>query len=232
MKEPCQKCGKKLGFLEKSHRIDNGKLNVKFNSLCGSCQVTLKKGISKIEEMHQWMRDHLSENKDVQKNGLEYVEIDFLILLAVEALFSIEPNYYLVESDLNQTFIGGDAKKQVDKQKDIVRIVYKLLDYGFKENLKKNKLEQIRSFIAYMIQNEVYLEEIEVNAGIDQELVKANVFINRRGMIVDVIASPKLILISIPGDMMVDYEVATSEIINEMTFKNLEYPWQPKGKWS
>ncbi len=230
MKEPCKKCGKKLGFLEKSHRIDNVKLNVKFDSLCAPCNMTLKKGISKIEEMHEWMRDHLSENKDVQKNGMDYVEVDFLILLAVEALFSLEPNYYLVESDLNQTFIGGDAKKQVDKQRDIVRIVYKLLEYGFMENLKKNQLDQIRSFIAYMIQNEVYLEEIEVNAGVDQELVKANVFINRRGMIVDVIASPKLILISIPGDMIVDYEVATSEIINEMTFNNLYYPWVPKRK--
>jgi len=230
MKEPCKKCGKKLGFLERSYKIENPKLGINYDALCGDCYSVQKKGIEKLEDIYQRMLSNLKQNKDVQKNGIDSVEIDLLILLAVEALLSIEPKFYLPETPLNQAFIRASEDRGIDRQKDIVRVVYKLLDYGFKTNLQNSDLDQIRNFIAYMIQNEVFLEDIEVNCGVKDELVKANVFISRRGVIIDTIPDQKLIFISIPKDTVVEYDVETSEIINEIIFHNLKYPWDAKKK--
>ena len=228
MKTPCNKCGKAIGFFERSYKIESEKLNIKYDVLCGDCHGIVKKGIDKIDDMYQWMTNNLMKNKDVQKNGMVSVEVDLLILLAVEALFSVEPNYYKLDSPLNQTIIRAKEGRGIDRQRDIVRIVHKLLLYGFEPNLKDQGLDTTRNFIAYMIQNEQFLEEVEVNCGTDNELVKANVFLSRRGLLIDTIENPKLIYISIPSDTLVDYQVETSEIINEMTLKNVSYPWDEK----
>lgn len=223
MKTPCEKCGKTMGFFERSFKIENEKLGIKDNTLCSGCHGVIKNGIGKIEEMHQWMMSNLEKNKDVQKNGLVSVEVDLLILLAVEALFSVEPNYYKQETALNQTIVKATENRGIDKQKDIVRIVYKLLLYGFEPNLKELGLETSRSFMAYMIQNELYLEDVEINCGAGDELVKANVFMSRRGLIIETTEVRKLIYIPIPREIVVDYKVETSEIVNEVILKNVFY---------
>lgn len=187
MKKTCEKCGKTIGFFERSFKIENEKLNINYESLCNDCHGIIKNGIDKVDEMYQWMMANLNKNKDVQKNGMESIDVDLLILLAAEALFSGEPDFYEAKTSLNQTFINRTEDRSIDKQKDIVRIVYKVLLYGFETNLKKLGLETIRNFMAYMIQNEIYLEEVEINCGEDDELVKANVFISRRGLIIETI---------------------------------------------
>jgi len=223
MKKPCEKCEKTIGFFERSFKIENEKLNIKYESLCTDCHGIIKNGIGKVDEMYQLMMANLNKNKDVQKNGMDSIDVDLLILLAVEALFSIEPNFYEAKTNLNQTIIKGAQNRSIDKQKDIVRIVYKILLYGFEANLTKLGLQTNRNFMAYMIQNEIYLEEVEINCGEDDELVKANVFISRRGLIIETIESPKLIYIPIPRETIVDYQVEASEIINEISLKNVYY---------
>ena len=136
MKTPCNKCGKTIGFFDRNYKIDNEKLNIKYDGLCGDCHNILKKGIEKLDDMYQWMTNNLKKNKDVQKNGMVSVEADLLILLAVEALFSVAPDYYDLNSPLNQTFIRAKESRGVDRQRDIVRIVHILLLYGFEANLK------------------------------------------------------------------------------------------------
>jgi len=221
MKTPCNKCGKTIGFFDRNYKIDNEKLNIKYDGLCGDCNNVLKKGTEKLDDMYQWMMNNLKKNKDVQKNGMVSVEADLLILLAVEALFSVAPDYYDLNSPLNQTFIRAKESRGVDRQRDIVRIVHILLLYGFETNLKEQGLDTTRNFIAYMIQNEQFLEEVEVNCGVEDELIKANVFLSRRGLIIDTLDNPKLIYISIPSDVLVDYQVESSEIINEVILKNV-----------
>ncbi|MCG2730233.1 MAG: hypothetical protein L6276_08110, partial [Acetobacterium sp.] len=228
MKTPCNKCGKTIGFFDRNYKIDNEKLKIKYDVLCGDCNGVLKKGVEKLDDMYQWMMNNLKKNKDVQKNGMVSVEADLLILLAVEALFSVAPDYYHLDSPLNQTFIRAKESRGVDRQRDIVRIVHILLMYGFEANLKEQGLDSTRNFIAYMIQNEQFLEEVEVNCGVEDELVKANVFLSRRGLIIDTLDNPKLIYISIPSDLLVDYQVESSEIINEVILKNVFYPWDKK----
>ena len=71
MKEPCKKCGKKLGFLERSYKIENSKLGINYDALCGDCYNVLKKGIEKLEDIHQRVLSNLKQNKDVQKNGID-----------------------------------------------------------------------------------------------------------------------------------------------------------------
>lgn len=230
MKTPCNKCGKTIGFFDRNYKIDNEKLNIKYEGLCSDCNNILKKGIEKLDDMYQWMMNNLKKNKDVQKNGMVSVEADLLILLAVEALFSVAPDYYDLNSPLNQTFIRAKESRGVDRQRDIVRIVHILLLYGFEANLKEQGLDTTRNFIAYMIQNEQFLEEVEVNCGVEDELIKANVFLSRRGLIIDTLDNPKLIYISIPSDVLVDYQVESSEIINEVILKNVFYPWDKKKK--
>ncbi|MGV8906660.1 MAG: hypothetical protein ACOH15_08675 [Acetobacterium sp.] len=223
MKKPCEKCEKTIGFFERTFKIENEKLNISYEALCNDCHGVIKSGIGKVDEMYQYMIANLNKNTEVQKNGIESVDVDLLILLAVEALFSVEPNFYQAETSLNQTIIKGTENRGIDKQKDIVRIVYKILLYGFEANLKVLGFQTIRNFMAYMIQNEVYLEEIEINCGEDDELVKANVFINRRGLIIETIELRKLIYIPISRETLVDYQVEASEIINEFILKNIYY---------
>lgn len=228
MKTPCNKCGKTIGFFDRNYKIENEKLNIKYDVLCGDCNGILKKGTDKIDDMYQWMMNNLKKNKDVQKNGMVTVEADLLILLAVEALFAVEPNYFRLDSSLNQTFIRAKQSRGIDRQRDIVRIVHILLMYGFEPNLREQGLDTTRNFIAYMIQNEQFLEEVEVNCGVEDELIKANVFLSRRGLIIDTIENPKLIYIGISSDTLVDYQVESSEIINEVILKNIFYPWDKK----
>ena len=94
MKKPCEKCEEPIGFFERNFKIENEKINIKYESLCGNCHGIIKNGIGKINEMYQWMMTNLNKNQEVQKNRTRSVDIDLLILLAVEALFSVEPNYY------------------------------------------------------------------------------------------------------------------------------------------
>jgi len=228
MKKPCEKCREPIGFFERTHKIENEKLNIKYESLCNDCNGIIKNGIGKIDDMHQWMMSNLNKNKDVQKNGVTSVDIDLLILLAVEALFSVEPNFFEPKTTLNQTIIRGDENRGIDKQKDIVRTIYKLLLYGFEQNLTILGLHTTRNFMAYMIQNEIYLEEVEMNCGESDEPVKANLFISRRGLIIETIEVRKLVYIPIPKETLIDYQVAASEIINEITLKNVCYPWDAR----
>jgi hypothetical protein len=228
MKAPCNKCGKTIGFFDRNYKIENDKLKINYDVLCGDCHGVVKKGIEKLENMYQWMMENLKKNKDVQKNGMVSVEADLLILLAVEALLSVAPDYYDLDSPLNRTFIRAKETRGIDRQRDMVRIIHILLLYGFEANLKEQGLDSPRSFIAYMIQNEQFLEEVEVNCGTGDELIKANVFLSRRGMIIDPATNSKLIYISIPSDLLVDYQVQSSEIINEVILKNVYYPWDNK----
>ena len=223
MKKPCEKCEKTIGFFERSYKIENEKLDIKYEALCKDCSVIIKNGVGKIDDMVQWMMTNLNNNKDVQKNGMDSIDVDLLILLAVEALFSVEPDFFDSKTSLNQTIIKRSENGTIDKQKDIVRIVYKILIYGFEENLKALGLQTVRNFMAYMIQNELYLQEVEINCGEDDELIKANVFMSRRGLIIQTIESPNLIYIPISRETLVDYQVEASEIINEIILKNVYY---------
>ena len=130
MKTPCNKCGKIIGFFDRNYKLDNDRLSIKYDVLCGDCNSILKKGVEKLEDMHQWMMNNLKKNKDVQKNGMVSVEVDLLILLAVEALFSVAPDYYDLNSPLNQTFIRAKESRGVDRQRDIVMSWRALLSYA------------------------------------------------------------------------------------------------------
>ena len=59
MKTPCNKCGKTIGFFDRNYKIDNEKLNIKYDGLCGDCHNILKKGIEKLDDMYQWMTNNL-----------------------------------------------------------------------------------------------------------------------------------------------------------------------------
>ncbi len=77
--------------------------------------------------------------------------------------------------------------------------------------------------MAYMINNELFLEEVEVNCSKEEELVTANVLISRRGLIIQAETLNKLIYIPISADTVVDYSVEVTGIINEMSLKNIYY---------
>ena len=89
-------------------------------------------------------------------------------------------------------------------------------------------LHSTRNFMAYMIQNAIYLEEVEMNCKEEEELIKVNLFLSRRGLIIETIKIRKLIYIAIPTETLIDYQVASSEIINEIILKNVFYPWDKK----
>ena len=124
MKNCCEKCGKELGFFERSLKINNSRINIQYDALCSECHRTIKEGISQIDEMYQRVMGNLKEN--YHATNMAAVDIDTLIFLAVEALLVIEPNYFSDKTSLNQTIINR-TDRIINKQNDMAKIVYKVL---------------------------------------------------------------------------------------------------------
>ena len=111
---------------------------------------TIKEGISQIDEMYQRVMGNLKEN--YHATNMAAVDIDTLIFLAVEALLVVEPNYFSDKTSLNQTIINR-TDRIINKQNDMAKIVYKVLLYGFFDNLENNGLDKSKNFVSYMMQN-------------------------------------------------------------------------------
>lgn len=223
MKEPCKKCGKTLGFFDRSFKIEDNRLNLHYDSLCSDCNNIIKGGISKLQVICEWMNNELKKDVDVKEKGIASVEIDLLILTGVSGIITLEPEYDHRGNPINKTFLSNKEEK-IDKQKDLVRLLFKILTYGFEENLRISGLELVRNFMAYMIQNTLFLSGVEANCDMDDLPLAANIFMSRRGFIIDNVEKRGLIHVPISGETAIEYHVATSEIVNEIIFKNIYYP--------
>ncbi|MGL4606119.1 MAG: hypothetical protein ACRCU3_01520 [Eubacteriaceae bacterium] len=228
MKEPCKKCGKILGFFDRSHKIDDERLNLHYDSLCGECNGIIKDAIARIGAICEWVNNELKKAPENLENGISGVEVDLLIFTVVRGVLTLEPDYFSRKSNLNKAFLKG-KDEVVDKQKDLVRLLFKILSYGFDENLRSSGLDLVRNFMAYMIQNSIFLENVELNCDVDDLPLPSNLFANRRGLLIETQEKRELITVPISGDVSIEYHVATSEIVNEVILKNVFYP-QSNGK--
>lgn len=221
MKDCCEKCGKELSFFERSLKISNARVNLQYDALCSECHKTLKEGIAQIEAMYQRVVGILKENYQIA--NLAAVDVDTLIFLAVEALLAIEPNYYSEKTSLHQTVINR-SERTADKQNDMARIVYKVLDYGFAENLEKAGFDSSRNFAAYMLKNTLYLEQLAANCSEEVPRTYVNAFFSVRGFIMERIETKSLIYLPIDAGTVLDYIVTPNGDYDEFAFKNLRYP--------
>ncbi|MEF9918360.1 MAG: hypothetical protein RR310_07100 [Eubacterium sp.] len=220
MKGCCEKCGKELGFFERSLKISNSRINIQYDALCGDCHRTIKEGIDQIDAMYQRIMGNLKENYKVA--NMATVDIDTLIFLAAEALLVVEPNYFSDKTSLNQTIINR-TERMVNKQNDMAKIVYKVLLYGFFENLENYGLEKSKNFVSYMLQNTLYIEQVSMNCSEEVPKTYVNVFFSRKGFIMERIETKSLIYVMIKTETVINYTVEKTEDYFAINFKNLFY---------
>lgn len=220
MKNCCEKCGKELGFFERSLKINNSRINIQYDALCSECHKTIKEGIGQIDEMYQRVIGNLKEN--YHATNMAAVDVDTLIFLAVEALMVIEPNYFSEKTSLNQTIINR-TERVVSKQNDMAKIVYKVLLYGFFENLETAGIDKSKNFVSYMLQNTLYLEQLSMNCSDEVPKTYVNVFFARKGFIMERIEKKTLIYIMIKDETVIDYEMKQVDDYYLVDFENLYY---------
>ncbi|SDP76840.1 hypothetical protein SAMN04515624_12840 [Eubacterium maltosivorans] len=224
MKNCCEKCGKELGFFERSLKINNSRINIQYDALCSECHKTIKEGISQIDEMYQRVMGNLKEN--YRATNMAAVDIDTLIFLAVEALLVIEPNYFSDKTSLNQTIINR-TDRIINKQNDMAKIVYKVLLYGFFDNLENNGLDKSKNFVSYMMQNTLYMEQLSMNCSEEVPRTYVNAFFSRKGFIMERIEKKTLLYVMIKDETVIDYEMKQTEDYYLIDFKNLFYTGDP-----
>ncbi len=220
MKGVCEKCGKELGFFERSLKISNSRINIQYDALCSDCHQTIKEGIDQVDAMYQRILRNLNKNSDV--TNMAAVPIDLLIFFGIEALLVTEPNYYSETTSLNQTIINR-SERMISKQNDMARIVYKTLSYGFSENLDNWGLGKSTDFIAHMLKNILVLEQIAMNCSEEVPKTYVNAFFTPRGFIMERIEKRSLVYVTVPDQQVIDYVVKQADDSYEFEFTNLFY---------
>ena len=220
MKGFCEKCGKELGFFERSLKINNSRINIQYDALCTDCYQTIKEGIDQVDAMYQRILKNL--NKNSATTNMAAVPIDTLIFFAVEALLVTEPNYYSESTSLNQTIINR-SERMVSKQSDMAKIVYRTLAYGFSENLENWGLSKVTDFTEHMLKNTLYIEQIAMNCSEEVPKTYVNAFFSPRGFIMERIEKRSLVYVMIPEKQVIDYVVKQTDDAYEIEFTNLFY---------
>ena len=216
----CERCGKELGFFERTLHINNPRINIQYDCLCNDCYRTLKEGISKIENMYQRMVAHLQEQGTHQ--NLSSISVDHLIFLGAEALLVLEPDFYKDESSVQQTVINR-SDRLVHKTDDMAYILYRLLQYGFRENLSRAGLEDSKRFIAYFSNSVVYYEQVLVNCSEKVPATYTNVFFMRSGLLIEHIENHGLIDLLFDEDQLLDFSIEDNNDFFVFNFNNLYY---------
>ncbi len=216
----CNKCGKELGFFERSVSVDNPRVNIHYDQLCSDCHKTIKKGIDQIEQMYQRVLESLKLFG--QQRDQATTDIDRLIHLSVEALMVVEPNYHSVETSLHQTVINR-KERLVNKHSDMSRVVYKVLSYGFNDALERFGLEVASDFTEYFIQTTLYVEQMTVNSSDTVPMVYANIFFSRKGLVIERIESGTFVYVHLADGQSYDFVLEDNGGQQYINFTNLYY---------
>lgn len=220
MKDCCEKCGKALGFFERGLKLNNTRINIQYDALCTDCHKILKEGIAQVDTMYQRIISGLKDGYAV--TNLASVDVDTLIFLAAEALLATEPDYASDKTSLNQTLINR-GERLVNKQEDMARIVYKVLAYGFHENLEKAGLDKSSQFTAYMLKNTLYLQQLAMNCSESVPRTYVNSFFSVRGFIAERIETKTLIYIPIEQGSRLEYTINREGDYTVIDFENITY---------
>jgi len=216
----CERCGKELGFFERTLHINNPRINIQYDCLCNDCYRTLKEGISKIENMYQRMVANLQE-QDTHHN-FSSVSVDRLIFLGAEALLVLEPDFYKDDSSVQQTVINR-SDRLVHKTDDMAYILHRLLNYGFRENLSRAGLENSKNFVHYFSESVVYYEQVLVNCSEKVPATYTNIFFMRSGLLIEHIENHGLIDLMFDQDQWLDFSIEENNDIFIFAFNNLFY---------
>lgn len=216
----CNKCGKDLGFFERSVSVDSPRVHIHYDQLCSDCYKTVKEGIDQIEQMYQRVLENL-KLFDLQRNQAK-IDIDRLIYLSVEALMVVEPNYHSETTSLHQTIINR-KERLVNKHADMSRVVYKVMTYGFNDALERAGLEIASDFTEYFLKTTLYVEQMMVNCSDTVPMVYANVFFSRKGLVIDRIESGTFVYVHLAEGQSYEFNVEDQGAQSSINFTNLFY---------
>lgn len=218
-KDTCEKCGKELGYFSRSYSIKNPRIKIQYDCLCSNCHRTMKQAIDQIDRMYQKMMGRLKNDYGVTNMGA--VDIDTLIFLAVEAIMTVEPKYYDENSVLNQTIINR-TERSADKMRDIAKIAYRLIDYGFSGNLQNAELA---SFSRYFDQTVLYSDQIQANCTDKAPRAWTNLFLSSRGLIIEQVETRRVQALDFPPDKEVRFSIRKDDSVQEIRLSNILYDW-------
>jgi hypothetical protein len=216
-KDCCERCGKELGYFSRGYSLNQPRLKLQYDCLCSGCNRVLKQAVDQIERMFSHMITRLKEDYHVTNMGM--VDIDTLIYLAVEAIVSIEPHYYDEKHCLNQTIINR-TERSADKMRDMAKIVYRLIDYGFASNLQNAELG---NFSSYFSQSTLFIEQIHANCSIKVPRTWVNLFVSAKGMILEQVETSQIVSVDFPSDKEVRYAIRHEEKMQEIRLTNVTY---------
>lgn len=181
MKSNCQKCGRELGFFERSLTIENTRLGVAYDTLCSGCHRSVALAIDKIEAICRAMQERLRGG--LAKYRYAAGDANVLIYLAVAELFKNEPRFSDPGDLLVETFFP-EAEKAVHTRFDyLVQMTYKILRCGFSPALGRYGLDTFEAFAGYMGRECLFFEQQFVNCGPDGEVVYADLFVCEAGFV-------------------------------------------------
>lgn len=216
-KDTCERCGKELGVFARTYQINKPRLNIQYDCLCSSCYKTLSQGIDLIEKMRADMLTTLKNNYRVTKLGS--VDIDTLIFLAVAVVLNFAPRFTAKDNPLFMTFINRE-EADPDFTRDLARIVYRLLSFGFSANLADAEL---MSFPKYFNNTTLWIKQIQANCSDTVPRVWVNAFLSARGIVLQQIEGLKTIAISFPSDMEIRYATKQQEGIQAINLTSVKY---------
>lgn len=216
-KDTCERCGKELGVFARTYQINKPRLNIQHECLCSSCYKTLTQGIDLIEKMRADMLTALK--KDYQVTKLGSVDIDTLIFLAVAAVLKFSPHFTKKEHPLFMTFINRE-EADPDFTRDLARIVYQLLSFGFSANLADAEL---MSFPKYFNNTTLWIKQIQANCSDTVPRVWVNAFLSSRGIVLQQIEGSKTIAIPFLSDMEIRYATKQQEGIQAINLTSVKY---------
>jgi len=216
----CNKCGKELGFFERSVSVDSPRVNIHYDQLCSDCYKTIKESIDQIEQMYQRVLESLKLFG--QQRNQAKIDIDRLIYLSVEALMVVEPNYHSEETSLHQTIINR-KERLVNKHSDMSRVVYKVMSYGFKDALERAGLEVASDFTEYFMKTTLYVEQMIVNCSDTVPMMYANVFFSRKGLVIERIEPSSFVYVHLAEGQSYDFHVEDQGAQSSINFTNLYY---------
>lgn len=217
-KDHCERCGKELGYFARGTAIDEPRLGLHYDCVCSSCRKTIEKAVAQVDKMYKRMLTVLKTEYQITTN-IGAVDIDTLIFLAVEAVLFIAPDYNKPKTPLFDVIIGRD-KPSEDSVRDLSRVVRKVLEYGFSDNLADAEL---MSFPKYFNNTTLWLTQMQANCSNYAPHVWVNVFLCERGMVFQHVENKEVTSVAFPPDAEIRYATRQQEGLQALNFTSIKY---------
>lgn len=226
MKKACEKCGKELGLLERSYKINDSRLDMKYNTLCGQCGEIIQDSINTIKRISNLLDSTRQEHGETFANDAAH--IDSLTALAVYGIFKYAPDFSQEETELHQTLFA-EEEATADMEKNLRRFIYKVLHYNALTMLTTVYPTE-EAFMENLQQNTIFLEHAAMVWKDNRERATVAAFFSKGGFVFFNSETEEVLHAGIPKDIRVEYAIKakgegeTEKAETQIVFSNLKIP--------